>query len=494
MAVSAQAFQPGVPEQQRLGHRDCICEANDGLWVAIERALDNGFGLVFVVGQDGALIGELPLSRMRVALRDGLHLSHTTAGELAIPWEEGRSDLPIAPVIDPHGCIIALDKRVSSSLLPVAEPDLSRSELRNLLDAFLSTWISSTGDYILEFESLFSARVGMTHGVATSNGTVSLHLALAALGIGPGDEVIVPDLTFAASANAVIHAGAKPVLVDVDPITWCISVDAIERVISPHTRAIMPVHLFGRPAPMTEICNLAQQHGLFVLEDCAEAHGAKYDGLPIGSFSDVASFSFFANKIITTGEGGMCVTRDPELALRMKMLRDHGMRPERKYWHEEAGFNFRMTNLQASIGCAQLQRMDEFLEMRKRVDASYRAALADWPGVVFPQSLSSRYEPVTWFSCALVSPELRPLLIESCREAKIDIRPFVNALSTMPAYRRFSRKCPASKRLSACGINFPTSRKVDENVVGRITEIFAQVMRMPAAMASSEAFLRQNGM
>lgn len=190
----------------------------------------------------------------------------------------------------------------------------------------------------------------------------------------------------------------------------------------------------------------------------------------------------------------MCVTRDPELALRMKMLRDHGMRPERKYWHEEAGFNFRMTNLQASIGCAQLQRMDEFLEMRKRVDASYRAALADWPGVVFPQSLSSRYEPVTWFSCALVSPELRPLLIESCREAKIDIRPFVNALSTMPAYRRFSRKCPASKRLSACGINFPTSRKVDENVVGRITEIFAQVMRMPAAMASSEAFLRQNGM
>ncbi|MEY9324841.1 aminotransferase class I/II-fold pyridoxal phosphate-dependent enzyme [Sinorhizobium fredii] len=496
MNVSTQIIpsSPTTQGQQRPDHGEFICQATDGLWVAIEKALDNGFGLVFVVGADGALIGQLTLHRMRAALRDGLHLRHTTAAELAAPWEEADAALPIVPVTDSHGRVISVERRVSASLLPVAEPDLSRNELRNLLDAFLSTWISSTGDYILEFESHFSARVDMTHGVATSNGTVSLHLALAALGIGPGDEVIVPDLTFAASANTVIHVGARPVLVDVDPVTWCVSAEAIERAVTPRTRIIMPVHLFGRPAPMTEICDLAQRHGLFVLEDCAEAHGARYDGRPIGSFSDVASFSFFANKIITTGEGGMCVTRNPELASRMKMLRDHGMRPDRRYWHEEAGFNFRMTNLQASIGCAQLQRMDDLLAMRDRVDASYRAALADLPGVVFPPPLSSRHEPVTWFSCVLVSPEIRPLLIKACREANIDLRPFVNALSTMPAYRRFARKCPVSERLAACGINLPTSRKVDENVVGRIARIFEQVMSMPAAIASSEAFLRENGM
>jgi perosamine synthetase len=210
-----------------------------------------------------------------------------------------------------------------------------------------------------------SSRLELAHGVATSNGTVSLHLGLAALGIGEGDEVIVPDFTFAASANSVIHVGARPVLVDVDPDTWCISTDAIERAITPRTRAVMPVHVFGRPAQMTEIAALAKARGLFVIEDCAEAHGARYDGKPVGSFSDIACFSFYGNKIVTTGEGGICLTDNPDLAARMRMLRDHGMRPERRYWHEEPGFNFRMTNLQAAIGCAQLERMDELITMRR---------------------------------------------------------------------------------------------------------------------------------
>ena len=453
-----------------------VCRATDSMWTAIERALDNGYGLVFVTGSSGEAVARLTLQELREAIRAGVHLGHATLGDIARPGDLNDPASPVAPILDARRHIVGIEKRQGAAFLPVAEPDLSHAELRNLLDAFLSTWISSTGDYITRFESGFAARTGMSHGVATSNGTVSLHLALAALGIGPGDEVIVPDLTFAASANVVIHLGATPVLVDVDPQTWCITPEAIERAVTPRTRAVMPVHVFGRPAPMAEIRDLALRHGLYLVEDCAEAHGAQYDGQPVGSFSDVASFSFFANKIITTGEGGICVTRDPDLALRMRMLRDHGMRPERRYWHEEAGYNFRMTNLQASIGCAQLERMDAFLDMRRKVHEAYEAALGGLPGVDFPPPMPPRHEPVTWFSCALVPAEARPKLIQACKQANIDLRPFFHGLSSMPAYRRYARKCPASARLSACGVNLPTSRKVDGGMVERIAGIFAGVL------------------
>jgi perosamine synthetase len=453
-----------------------VCRDTDTLWTAIERALDNGFGLVFVTGGDGEALGRLTLGDLRQALREGAHLGNASVGGIVGPYSLDDADSPVAPVLDARGRIVGIGKRPDAAFLPVAEPDLSHAELRNLMDAFLSTWISSTGDYITRFETSFAARTGMNHGVATANGTVSLHLALAALGIGPGDEVIVPDLTFAASANVVIHLGATPVMVDVDPLTWCVSPETIERAITPRTRAVMPVHVFGRPAPMTEIRDLALRHGLFVIEDCAEAHGASYDGHPVGSFSDVASFSFFANKIVTTGEGGICVTNDADLARRMRMLRDHGMRPERRYWHEEAGYNFRMTNLQASIGCAQIDRMDGFLDMRRKVHEGYEAALGHLPGIAFPPPMPPRHGPVTWFSCALVQAEARPRLIEACRQANIDLRPFFHGLSSMPAYRRYARKCPESARLSACGINLPTSRKVDAQTTARIAEIFASVL------------------
>jgi perosamine synthetase len=472
--------------ETEAGTTGFVCRATDGLWTAIERALDNVYGLVFVTNGDGEAIGRLTLQDLRQALRDGVHLGHASLGEIIRPGSLNDTDSAVAPVLDERRRIVGIEKRPDATFLPVAEPDLSHAELRNLMDAFLSTWISSTGDYITRFESSFAARTGMSHGVATSNGTVSLHLALAALGIGPGDEVIVPDLTFAASANVVIHLGAEPVLVDVDPQTWCITPEAIERAITPRTRAVMPVHVFGRPAPMTEIRDLALRHGLFVIEDCAEAHGAAYDGQPVGSFSDVASFSFFANKIVTTGEGGICATSNADLARRMRMLRDHGMRPERRYWHEEAGYNFRMTNLQASIGCAQLERMDAFLAMRRNVHEGYEAALGHLPGISFPPPMPARYEPVTWFSCALVPAEARPKLIEACRQANIDLRPFFHGLSSMPAYRCYARKCPHSERLSACGINLPTSRKVDAQTVTRIAEIFAGVLTGDGGRSESE--------
>ncbi len=455
---------------------DFTCRETDGLWTAIERAVDNGFGIVFVTNADGALTGHITLDRLREAIRKGVHLEQVSMGELALPWSSGNQPASVIPVLDDRGRIAAVRTRPEAGFLPVAEPDLTRAELRSLIDAYLSTWISSIGEYIRQFEQRFAARHGMAHGVATSNGTVSLHLALAALGIGEGDEVIVPDFTFAASANTVIHVGARPVLVDVDPDTWCISVDAIAKAITPRTRAIMPVHVFGRPAPMTEIAELARAHGLFVIEDCAEAHGARYDGKPVGSFSDIASFSFFGNKIITTGEGGICLANDPDLAARMRMLRDHGMRPDRRYWHDEPGYNFRMTNLQAAIGCAQLDRMDELIAMRRKVHDIYASELASIPGVTLPPPLPARFEPVVWFSCALVPAQHRAALIAACREANIDLRPFFHGLSSMPAYRRYARKCPVSSQLSASGINLPTSRKVDARLVAKIAGIFRKVL------------------
>jgi perosamine synthetase len=296
------------------------------------------------------------------------------------------------------------------------------------------------------------------------------------LGIGDGDEVIVPDFTFAASANAVIHAGARPVLVDVDPDTWCLSVEAIESALTQRTRAIMPVHVFGRPAPMTEIAALAKARGLFVIEDCAEAHGARYDGRFVGSFSDISSFSFYGNKIVTTGEGGICLTDDPDLAARLRMLRDHGMRPDRRYWHEEPGFNFRMTNLQAAVGCGQLERMDELIAMRHSVHAAYETAFADVPGIAIPPAMPARCQPVVWFSCVLAPADKRASLIAACRSANIELRPFFNGLSSMPAYRSFAQRCPVSADLAAKGINLPTLRRVNARVAAKIAGICRQVL------------------
>lgn len=453
-----------------------VCGADESIWVAIEKALDNSYGFVFITDAAGAMRGFATLADMRQSLSKGGHLFSMKVGEVVRPWGTSNEPLGIDPVVDAAGHITNIAYSANQPFLAVSEPDLTHREMRNVLDAFLSTWISSTGDYIRQFEREFAAKCNMEHGVATSNGTVSLHLALVAMGIGEGDEVIVPDLTFAASANTVIHAGAKPVLVDVDPNTWCVSVEAIERAITPRTRAIMPVHVFGRPAPMTEIRALADKHGLFVIEDAAEAHGAMYDGKPVGSFSDVASFSFFANKIITTGEGGICLTNNADLAARMRMLRDHGMRPERRYWHDEPGFNYRMTNLQASVGVAQIARMDELLAMRTGVHALYEKALGNIPGVTFPTEMSSRAKPVTWFSCALVPADKRPALIAACKEVNIDLRPFFHGLSAMPAYRQYARVCPNSTMLSKSGVNLPTSRRVNEQTVERLAGAFRKAL------------------
>ncbi|KKM16310.1 hypothetical protein LCGC14_1687160, partial [marine sediment metagenome] len=242
-------------------------------------------------------------------------------------------------------------------MIPVAEPILGEEELKNVIEAIKTGWISSKGKFITEFENGFARYCGVKFGVTTSNGTAALHLALKALGIKEGDEIIIPDLTFVATASTVKYCNAKPVLVDIHPNYWCIHPEKIEEMITSKTKAIIPVHLYGNSCDMDPIMHIAREHDLYVIEDAAEAHGGKYKGKMLGSFGDISCFSFYANKTITTGEGGMCLTNDKDLAEKMINLRDHGMNKEKRYWHDIIGYNYRMTNLQAAVGVAQLAKL-----------------------------------------------------------------------------------------------------------------------------------------
>lgn len=460
------------------------CAADASLFDAIERALDGGLGRCYVTDASEKLIGEITLDDARALIRDGAYLSGLNAGTAAKPVAKtlNKGDALMdfgamcAPVLDKNGALVDIAVDQTASFLPVAEPYLSHKEFRNVVDAFLSTWISSQGQYIRDFEALFAKRMQAGYGIATSNGTVSLHLAMVGLGIGPGDEVIVPDLTFAASINTIIHAGATPVIVDVDPDTWVLDPATFEKAITPRTRGVMPVHVFGRPCPMTEIMEVALRRGIYVIEDAAESHGATYDGRPVGSFGHTGSFSFFGNKNVTTGEGGMVLANESELAERLRVLRDHGMKPEKRYWHDEVGYNYRMTNLQAAIGVAQLERLDETLAHRERCAKLYREKMEGIPGLTFPKPMGKRYGPVTWFVCAQVPADKRAALIAACKEHAIDLRPFFNGLSIMPAYRRYGRPCPTSDHLSRTGVNLPTSPRVDEKVASVMAEVFLKVL------------------
>ncbi len=263
--------------------------------------------------------------------------------------------------------------------IPVSAPSFLGNEKRYVNECLDSTWISSIGAFIEELERRFSSYCEVGHAVSCCNGTVALHLALLGIGIGPGDEVLVPSLTYVASANAVRYCGAEPVFVDSDPRTWNLDPADLQRKITSRTRAVMAVHLYGKPAPMREILEIARARRIAVVEDAAEAIGASYDGRPVGALSDVAAFSFFGNKVITCGEGGMVVTGDEALARKIRQLKGQGQDFERRYWFPVVGYNYRMTNIQAALGLAQLEKIDEYLLARTEIEAWYRQEARGMP-------------------------------------------------------------------------------------------------------------------
>jgi perosamine synthetase len=360
-------------------------------------------------------------------------------------------------------------------MIPVYRPFVGDREKEYVNEALDSTWISSKGKFLDRFEAEFAAFAGVGHGIGTANGTVSLHLALAALGIGRGDEVIVPTFTYVASVNAIAYTGAQPVFVDSDPVTWNLDPNLLEAAITPRTRAIEAVHLYGHPADMDPISEIAARHGLPVIEDAAEAHGATYKGRPVGSLGTVASFSFYGNKIVTTGEGGMLVTDDPDLAARARHLRGQGVSPVRTYWHDVLGFNYRMTNIAAAIGCAQLERVEETLAAKREIAAWYRTRLEGVPGVGL-QADAAWASPVYWMVSVLVDPEIRDGVIDHLAARGIESRPFFFPAHTLPMYP--SREAfPVAERLGASGINLPSWPGLSEAQVDEVTTALVSGIR-----------------
>ncbi|CAN1534526.1 WecE Predicted pyridoxal phosphate-dependent enzyme apparently involved in regulation of cell wall biogenesis [Methylophilaceae bacterium] len=380
------------------------------------------------------------------------------------------------PIINNSGEFVDLATVRQYHQIPLVKPVFDGNELEYVTDCILSGWISSQGKYVSQFEEKFGGYVGCQNTLAVSNGTVALHLALVTLGVGPGDEVIVPNLTFAAPINAVLYVGATPVLVDVDPVTFALDPILATAVISNRTRAIIPVHLYGQPADMTSIMAIAKKHNLLVIEDCAEALGSQYHGKHVGTFGDAATFSFFGNKTITTGEGGMLVLREKLMRDRAKMLRDHGMSPERRYWHNEVGYNYRLTNIQSAIGLAQMEKIDFFVGRKRWIAEQYNKRLKNIAHLQLPVEEDNTLNSYWMYTVVLLQPltQKRDELIELFKQAGIESRPVFYPMHLMPPYVGFSvagESYSISTGLSEGGINLPSSVYVEEMEIQRVCNV-----------------------
>jgi perosamine synthetase len=372
----------------------------------------------------------------------------------------------------------------SRTRIPVAAPDLGGRETEYVLECLKTTWISSAGRFISEFEKAFAEFCGVKHAVATNNGTTALHLALVALDLKPGDEVIVPSLTYIASANAVRYCNGRPVFVDNDLETFNMDASEIAAKITPRTRGIMPVHLYGHPADLDPILEIAERHGLFVIEDAAEAVGAKYHGNRIGGAGNCATFSFFGNKIITTGEGGMVTTNDDQLAARLRLFRGQGVDPQRRYWFPVVGYNYRMTNIAAAIGLAQIERIDFHTQSRAWVAQQYRKRLAPMRNLIaLPQTKPWADHAFWMYTIRLLDSieKQRDQVMQELDVMGIETRPVFYPMHVMPPYQEPSGSYPRAELCGARGINLPTHANLTEQDLDYIVAALETVLEKKGA-------------
>lgn len=359
-------------------------------------------------------------------------------------------------------------------MIPVSKPDLSGNEEKYVTDAIRSSWISSTGDFISRFEKEFANICEVPYAVSCCNGTTALHLALLALDVRPGDEVLVPALTYVAVANAVKYVGATPVLVDVHPTTWCIDAYQLEEKITPRTKGIIAVHLYGHPADMDAINKIAAIHGFWVIEDAAEAHFAQYKDQKVGGLARLSTFSFYGNKLITCGEGGAILTSDPQLDLRLRLLRGQGMDPEKRYYFPMVGYNFRLTNVAAAILCAQLEHKEVIWSQRQRIYSRYKENLSVLKDKVSFQPEASWAKITPWLFSILVDT-YRFRVSDALSSAGIDTRPFFIPLNQLPMYKT-EEKFPVSEKLAREGLNLPTYSSLSNEEIDKICEIISGVL------------------
>jgi len=371
-----------------------------------------------------------------------------------------------------------------SRVVPVNEPLLNGNERRYVDDCVTTGWISSDGPYVRRFEEEFAARVGRKHGIAVCNGSVAIDVAVVALRLGAGDEVIVPTFTIISCLAPLIRAGVTPVLVDADPLTWNMSVAQIEDKITPRTRAIMVVHIYGLPVDMDAVLAIAERHGLRIIEDAAEMHGQTYRGTPCGSFGDVSTFSFYANKHVTTGEGGMVLTDDDQIAERCRLLRNLAFVPPRRFVHHEIGWNFRMSNIQAALGVAQLERLDEFLARKRRMGARYTELLHDIKGVSLPLPSTEYADNVYWVYGIVLEDEAGTNAEEVMRQLGslgVGTRPFFWPMHLQPVFQSLGlfkgEHYPVAERLSTQGFYLPSGMALTEEDISYSAASLRQVLR-----------------
>ncbi|MEN9406328.1 MAG: hypothetical protein RLZ12_612 [Bacillota bacterium] len=364
---------------------------------------------------------------------------------------------------------------------PVAKPVLAGNEKKYILECIETNWVSSIGRFLDLFEASFASYCGTRYAIACSSGTTALHLALCAAGVQPGDEVLVPTLTFIATANAVTYCGAKPVFIDCDPRFWTMDSTLLEAKINSKTKAIVPVHLYGHPVDMLAVQEIADKYNLFVIEDAAEALGAEYKGRKTGSLGDAAIFSFFGNKTITTGEGGMLTTNNSQLAEQARLLRGQGLGTERRYWHEVIGFNYRMTNLQAALGIAQMERIEWYVEERIRVAKLYLerlVAVQDY--LILPQE-ADWAKHVYWMFGVLIkgaTEKKRDRIMQTLAERGVETRPFFYPMHMLPPYQKLEVKdqFPIAAKIAAQGISLPTYANLTEADIDYITSALKEVV------------------
>jgi len=346
---------------------------------------------------------------------------------------------------------------MAQHFIPVSAPALVGNERKYVLDCLDSGWISSNGKYIELFESGFREFCGVEHSISCTNGTVALHVALLGLNVQPGDEILVPSLTFVATANAVTYCGAKPVFIDSEPETWNIDPKAIASQVTPRTRGIIVVHLYGHPADMDAIFAVARKHNLFVIEDAAEAHGATYKGKRVGGIGQVGTFSFYGNKIVTTGEGGMIVTNDSALAAKMRQLKGQGMDLQRRYWFPVIGYNYRMTNVAAAIGVAQMEKAEWHMERRHEIARWYREELQSVEGISFQAEKNWATHAHWMFTILVEKPAMdRDQLMSRMLERGIETRPGFYPMHMLPPYAVQNQDYPTATRLGLRSISLPT--------------------------------------
>ncbi|WP_421198049.1 DegT/DnrJ/EryC1/StrS family aminotransferase [Aeromonas enteropelogenes] len=353
-------------------------------------------------------------------------------------------------------------------IIPIYQPDLSGNEKKYVNECLDTSWISSKGDFVTEFELRFAEATQINYAASVANGTVALHLALLALDIGPGDEIIVPSFTYIASVNAIRYVGATPVFVDIEPASWQLNICLLATLLTDKTKAIMGVHIYGHPCDMLSLQKFAQDHKLFLIEDCAEAFGSFISGRHVGTFSDIATYSFFGNKTITTGEGGMVVTRHKELDAKIRHLKGQGLMSGREYWHDIIGYNYRMTNICAAIGLAQLERAASFLERKKKLVDFYQKKLSELP-LTFQHVQDDVTHSWWMFSILTETSKQRDALRDHLAVHGVETRPLFNPVHRMPMYAIGQQQLPISEDISSRGVNLPSWPGLTEGMLFKIT-------------------------